>query len=181
MLKTMSLMLLAALALAACATLPGQDTSPDFAPDQPTRTETPLPPSGEAQDKPSRVELPEGAVLEFRRSGGFAGLNEVWTLYADGRLTKEDDDELDARPQEWQVAPEQVTALLEKIVSLGFFELPAGSEPGAAGVDRFAYSLTLSYNDMRHTASAAEGGVEVPEALWQAIPEVQAFLEAATK
>jgi len=179
--KTMSLITLAALLLSACATLPMQDTSPDEAPDQPQPAQTELPPSGEAQSKPSRVELPEGAVLEFRRSGGFAGLNEVWTLYADGRLTKAESDQPGASIQEWQTDPEQVTALLEKIVALGFFELPAGGEPVAVGVDRFAYSLTLGYNDMRHTVSAAEGAGDVPEPLWQAIAEVQAFLEATAQ
>ncbi|HSF82014.1 MAG TPA: hypothetical protein VLA49_12310 [Anaerolineales bacterium] len=177
--KAISLLTLTALFLAACATLTGQESSPGEAPDQPRpeQTEVPLPPSGEVQDKPSQVELPEGAVLEFRRSGGFAGLNEVWTLYADGRLTRAESDQPGAATQEWQVEAEQVAVLLEVIDGLGFFSLPSGDLSQAPGADRFSYSLTVNYQGSSRTISAAEGAKGASAALWQVISEVQGFVD----
>lgn len=180
--KAVVFIFIASLLLGACATLAAQEQeTPILESPKPAQSQPPPSPTSETQDKPEPAELPEGAVLVFQRSGGFAGVNEVWTLYADGRLTKSDHDQPEAEIQEWQVEPEEVKALLEKIDSLGFFSLPDSSGGEAAGVDRFSYSLAASYQGSSRTLSAAEGAKGVTEVYFQAISEVQRFLEVASK
>ena len=194
--KMIASCLIFSLLVSGCATLPAQQTAPAEAPEQPAQgtspgqapeqpeaaqTELPLPPESEPQDKPSPLELPEGVLLEFRRSGGFAGLDEVWRLYADGRLAKATSVQPDAPLQEWQADPEQVTALLETIVALDFFDLPPGGKPEIVGADLFSYSLAVNYNGFSRQVSAVEGAAGAPEALWQAVTAVQIFVDAVAK
>jgi hypothetical protein len=183
--KTIILFFLSALLLVACAKLPAQEgaTPVEENPDQPlpAQTETPLPSTGAGQDKPSPVELPEGAVLVFHRSGGIAGVNEIWTVYADGRVTLLEGNQPEASTQQWQVDPEQVVTLLEKLDSLGFFTLQISGGPGDACCDRFAYSLAVAYQENSRELSAVEGASRVPDGYWQAVSEVEAFLKAASQ
>ncbi len=180
--KALVCLFITALLLGACATLPAQEQgTPVEESSTPVHTQPPLPPTSGTQDKPEPAELPEGAVLVFQRSGGFAGVNEVWTLYADGRLTKSDHDQPEAEIQEWQVEPEEVMALLEKIDSLGFFSMQASVKPGEVCCDRFAYSLAASYHGTSRELSAVEGTAGIPEAYWQVISEVNTFLQSVAK
>ena len=73
-------------ALAGCATLPAEAPSPS---DTPAATETPAPTvtSAATATTPPKSELPAEAVIVYKRSGGIAGLDEMWTIYPDGNVT----------------------------------------------------------------------------------------------
>ena len=52
-------------------------------------------------------------VIIFQRSGGFAGVSEQWSIYATGKISKQNGEEL-------SVEPAKVTALLAAIQTAGF-------------------------------------------------------------
>jgi len=129
-------------------------------------TQAPVPVSGEPG------ELPQGAVIVLRRSGGFAGLDEEWTLYDDGTVTAKDG-------RQWQTSPEEVSTLLEGLEALGFFELEAAPSPVIPCCDRFSYELTAVAGERVHTAATYDGATDTPAGLWQAIEVVTEFLKQA--
>ena len=110
--------------LAACAPAAGVQS--------PASSPTPLPPAAAEPtaipstpaakpERPAPGDLPAGAVLRLQRSGGFAGSEDEWVLYADGRL--EQTTRQAAAPTILQVEPEAAAALLETLLRLGFFNL----------------------------------------------------------
>ena len=146
----LSLIIVAAVALSACAdlTVPGQGPQPypaegDMAPTRPAGDVTsPQPddsgapyPASEGPIVDDKTQLPEGVVIEFHRSGGFAGLDETWQVYTDGRITKSQAKNPEAI-SEYQVKAEQVQALLAEIDELGFFRMQASGSPGIVCCDQ---------------------------------------------
>jgi hypothetical protein len=115
-------------------------------------------------------ELPRGAVIVFRRSGGIAGLDEEWTLYADGRVVSKDG-------RQWQTSAEQVSGLLERLDALGFFDLEATTAPVVPCCDRFYYELAVIGNEQTNTVATYDGAPDTPPGVWQAIEAVTNFLD----
>jgi hypothetical protein len=162
--KVLMITLLGSLLLAACATLPAQEQSPTEAPVvvSPAPAETQVPPAaGKTPVDVGKGSLPEGVVIEFRRSGGIAGVNEDWFVYSDGRITQ--------GGNEWQVTPEQVQELLAKIETLGFFEMKGSYTELNTCCDRFTYELTVRSGDKVNRVSTIDAAPGAPAELWQVI------------
>ncbi|MBN1147242.1 MAG: hypothetical protein JXA78_08300 [Anaerolineales bacterium] len=140
----------------------------------PTATRQPPGESSEGQPGQSPVveNIPEGAVIVYRRSGGFAGLDEEWTIYADGRVTSKDG-------RQWQASPEQASDLIVQIEALGFFEIKADPIPLIPCCDRFYYELTMVSGEQAHTIATYDGAPATPPGLWQAMEAVIRFLDQA--
>ena len=160
--------------LVACGLPPGKsEISP------PPKTEalspTPVPPTPTsqlpevAQDE-SQVDMPPGAVIAYRQSGGFAGLDEEYTIYADGRVTAKDG-------SQWQTSPEGVSDLLNTIKSLGFFKIVAKPISMVPCCDRFSYELTVVTSELANSAATYDGASSTPPALSSSIQAVTNFLD----
>jgi len=111
----------------------------------------------------------EGIVVIFHQSGGFDGINQEWAIYADGRVVPKDG-------QNWQATPEQVAQLLKEIEDLGYFNLNRTSLPRDTCCDRFIYELTVTYGVKTQSLTTIDGDENAPQALWDAIQKVRAFL-----
>jgi hypothetical protein len=117
--------------------------------------------------------MPPGAVIVYRQSGGFAGLDEEWTIYADGRVIARDG-------SEWQSSPEQVSDLLYTIKSLGFFKLDAVPVSIVPCCDRFYYELSVVSGDLANSAATYDGAPTSPPGLSSSMQAVTNFLDRVT-
>lgn len=119
-----------------------------------------------AKGEPQR----EGAaVLVYRRTGGFAGVDESWTVYEDGRV-------VDAAGKEAAV---DVTALADVIAEArlsGFFDLQLAVDRKSVCADCFTYQLELSVGEQRNAVAFKDAQEDVPEAIWNLLASVQALV-----
>ena len=100
------------------------------------------------------------ARVVFKRSGGFAGLDEEWRLYADGRLT------LNGEPK-GNLTAEQTRQLVSQIEDMGFFELESSYLPLNTCCDRFSYALTVIMDDKSYTVRTMDGAEDTPAEFWE--------------
>jgi hypothetical protein len=172
--KKVTWVLLGTLILAACAS--GGVSGASALPTSPVSL--PLSPVGTpiGQSKPtggSAAEMPQGAVIVYRRSGGISGVSEEWVVYDDGRLTA-------ASGEEWRVAPEPVAQLVAGIEGLGFFGLEENYVPRDTCCDRFTYELTVRSAGRVHTVTALDATPDTPDEVWEALRAVGQFIAEAT-
>lgn len=180
--RTIILMMIIALVIGGCASLPATGLEN---PTAPAKEDVITPRDGEPGATPdesearifgSKIELPKGVLIAYRRSGGFAGVNEEWHIYEDGQITLASGAGASIENREWKAAPEQVGALVEKITDLGFFQLTENYMPFDTCCDRFSHELVVrsgSNINQVVTIDAAEG---VPPELWQILDEVRGLL-----
>jgi hypothetical protein len=114
------------------------------------------------------------AVIIYRRSGGFAGVHEQWTVCPDGQIVTADG-------REWQVTPEQVEQLLAEIEALGFFEMNNRYMPLDTCCDRFTYEITVRRGDTVKTITTIDAAPDTPPELWRVIDEISRLVLSADK
>lgn len=130
-------------------------------------------------DTTSENEIVEEAVVEdsgetavsFHRAGGFAGLDEQWLIYANGRVKAPDG-------SEQQVDVEAVQALLETITVNDFFGLEDSYIPEETCCDRITYEITVQMDGNVKTVQTIDGA-EQPEQLTQVLSAVNNLLFAS--
>lgn len=113
---------------------------------------------------------PNTAVV-FKRSGGLAGLNEQWTIFANGRV------ETNTATQP-QLSAEDVSQLLSSLATTGFFELDNTYLPEDTCCDRFLYEITAVQETTFHSVTTLENTPDMPEALQQSLRLIQNLLFA---
>lgn len=87
-------------------------------------------------------------IIRVERSGGFAGMTVQ---------SKIDTENLD---------PEERQNLIEQVQSSGFFETDIPTQRDQHGHDRFHYTITIEYHEMRRTVDLDES--EIPDD-WQSL------------
>ena len=135
-------------------------------------TETPLPspvPDSTSTTSPP-IEVQEEIVIVYKRSGGFAGLDEQYTVYLDGRITTNDG-------REWRVEAHEVDLLLKQIEKSGFFEMVADYLPADPCCDLFFYELSVHIGDQTNSVLTVDGAPRAPDQLWELLGFVQHFLD----
>lgn len=194
--KTRLLLLLLVIGLVLTACGPAQELESDVEPaltavseSEPIDTPTPLP--GPTNTKEStEIDIPEttpemdtaageeiaktealpaDVVLIFHRSGGFAGVDQEWIVYADGRIEMPDGSTK-------QVDSGQVTALLDTIQSAKFFDLSDSYVPLDTCCDRFTYSITVQMDGQTKTVQTIDDAPKQPEALSEVLSAVNTLL-----
>jgi hypothetical protein len=151
------------LALSVEATVASEPNSPIVTP-SPTES-----PDEAVQNKP--MAPLDSAIIIFRRSGGIAGVDELWKIYPDGRIEG-------PKNQQQQVEPTKVQALLEMIQSAGFFELDDSYLARNNCCDRFTYEVTVQVEDKIKTVTAGEASPAQPEQLTKVIGAINRLLIA---
>lgn len=113
--------------------------------------------------------LPAEVVLIFNRSGGFAGLDQQWVIYADGRIEQPDGQLL-------QVDSTQIQTLIDTIRAANFFDLSDSYIPLDNCCDRFTYAITVQLNGQRKTVSTTDDAPKQPEALAEVMNAIDLLL-----
>jgi hypothetical protein len=116
----------------------------------------------------------DNVAVIFHRSGGFAGMDEQWTIYRDGRITTNNG-------REAQITPEQVEQLLMDIETLGFFEMSDRYMPLNTCCDRFTYVITVRSDGKVNTVTTIDAASNVPQTLWQIIDAIGQLIIDASK
>ena len=120
-----------------------------------------------AQPESAEGSLPEDAVVIYGRSGGFAGLQQEWTIHPDGRVIL-------PNGSEKQADPAQAQAVFEAIQSANFRSLDAAYLPEQTCCDLFTYTITVQTGSDSQTITTMDGANE-PESLtavFQAIDDL---------
>ncbi len=112
------------------------------------------------------------ALIALHRSGGFAGVDEQWLIYADGRIEGPEG-------VQQQVEPEQVQALLETITTNEFFALDDSYVPLDSCCDRFSYELTVRLDNNQKTVRTVDDAPDQPQQLTQILNAVNVLLFAS--
>jgi hypothetical protein len=151
--------------LSACGGVAAQDDPSTQSPtEQATsgKEETPAPP-------PKGSDQLDGAVITFHLSGGLAGVDQTWTIYPDGRW-------VDPKGGEHTVDAAQVTALLDDIETLGFFDMKDSYGQFSQCNDCFTYTLTVSSGGKVKTITTKEGAKDTPPELVQILAKINALV-----
>jgi ribose/xylose/arabinose/galactoside ABC-type transport system permease subunit len=123
------------------------------------------------QDRAAEL-VNEGAVVVYERNGGPHCIDELYAIYADGRIVGDDGQ----NSLEKQVTPADVENLLAGIESLGWFTDEMYSTWHTPCGQCYGYYLTVSHNDQLKTVKGVDGGTDAPADYWQVISLVKGIV-----
>lgn len=133
----------------------------------PKRTPSRLPPVATVTPE---VTLDNSRLLIiFSRSGGLAGVDEEWRIYADGRIN-------DKLGQKLQVSATTVDRLWFSIRDSGFFAFAETYLPKDSCCDRFTYVITVRDGDNEHTVTTIDQAPSAPQELFDIIQSLNTLL-----
>ncbi|NLF14406.1 MAG: hypothetical protein GX597_21680 [Anaerolineaceae bacterium] len=140
-----------------------------------TRTATPK--ASACELRPFRQELAgemanSGAVVVYERNGGPRCIDEVYAIYADGRIVGDDGE----RKIEKQVTPADVEILLAGIRDLGWFTDEMYNTWHTPCGQCYGYYLTVTDQDRVKTVRGVDGGTDAPSDYWQVMSLVKAIV-----
>lgn len=119
----------------------------------------------------------KGPLLVYERSGGIAGVQQVYEIYADGHIVAKDDRQ--SANTTMRVDAESVKELVMAIERAGFFDLKESYLPLNKCCDRMTHRITI-YRDGKGKSVTTMDGVEnLPEALVQVQAALATFLQKA--
>jgi hypothetical protein len=131
----------------------------------------PLQEAAPAAEEPTLDLQIEGTpLLILRRSGGFAGQEDEWWLYGDGRIINHRDNQVQ------QVAAAEVTTLHQDMLNGGFFNLAPDYMPADPCCDRFTYEVTLIEGENRHTVVTMDDTESTPDLLRESLRRITTLL-----
>ena len=103
------------------------------------------------------------AVIVYERNGGTSCVDELYAIYADGRVTA---DYGDSNIKKSQVSETQVSTLLKQISGLGFFTPNFYTTHHTPCGACYHYSTTVTYEGQTKTVEAVDGGTDAPANYW---------------
>lgn len=124
--------------------------------------------SGETET-PTAQPQPDEPVIEFKRSGGFAGREETFLIYADGRVESNGQAGV-------QIDAAEVEAVLSHADAAGFFQLDESYLAQNPCCDRFTYQLTLRYGGQEHSVVTIDDADKPPAALQSTLEAVDTLI-----
>jgi ribose/xylose/arabinose/galactoside ABC-type transport system permease subunit len=133
-------------------------------------TNTPPPTSAACQLKPFRQDqaaalMKDGAVIAYERNGGSTCIDELYSIYPDGRIVGDDG----TTKIEKQVNPADVEKLLSDISAKGWFTEEMYSTSHVPCGQCFTYYLTIAYQGEEKTVQAVDGGTDAPADYWRVV------------
>ena len=112
-------------------------------------------------------------VIEYQRSGGYAGVDENFSIFLHGQIV------LNGNPN-GQAEVQEIDELLQQIETLGFYDLAPKYVPKDTCCDRFFYQLKVTNGIKDNTVSAVDGAPSAPAQLWEMLKLVKHFVETET-
>ncbi|PJC22738.1 hypothetical protein COV28_02930 [candidate division WWE3 bacterium CG10_big_fil_rev_8_21_14_0_10_48_23] len=126
----------------------------------------------------NKTRAPEERVLviNYQKSGGFAGVDERWLIYDNGLIEGRDLTTGD-RGRAWtgNIGAQAVADLLKLIEKEGFFSFEERYFPQNLCCDRFTYRIVV-FGEGKGTAVTVMDGADAPEGLWRIIGEINTII-----
>ncbi len=122
---------------------------------------------------PSAPTKSEGVLIIFERSGGIAGIHEIWRFYGDGRVIREE--RIRGTPFVARLPAENIERVARHLIETGFLELADEYMPTNPCCDLFTYRLTLVYEGKTKTVTTMDFA-EQPRALVEALRVVNELI-----
>jgi hypothetical protein len=113
-----------------------------------------------------------GAMIVYERSGGMDCVDDVWSIYPDGRIVGVSG----SKQATGTMTAQEASAMLADIEALGFFKLP--STKHTACRECFTYHITVKSGDQVKTVAAVDGGTDTPTDYWQIYAKIKKVLPA---
>jgi hypothetical protein len=131
---------------------------------EPTPTEViTLPQEGESTGTtgtiPEDVVFPENSVIIFTQTGGFAGFDNTWVFYEDGRVTLNGQEKT-------PLGQERLNTLISSLEAQNFFETNQIAKEEFC-CDFFSYTLAVRTETNQNYISFSEGDPNLPDNIWQ--------------
>jgi glucose/arabinose dehydrogenase len=117
------------------------------------------------------AQAPDQAVIVFKRGGGFAGVDEEWTIKVDGTVESKDG-------KVASVAPEQVAAVLAEVKAMGFFDMAEAYGQKDTCNDCFTYEVTVTMGGQTKTVSTHDAAKDAPAELGQILNAIMTLVGA---
>jgi hypothetical protein len=118
------------------------------------------------------------AVIVYERNGGTSCVDQVYAVYADGRVMA---DFGGGSVENTQIPTSQVDATLTDIDGHGWFSDNFYTTHHTLCAACFQYSITVKYKGQSKTVGAVDGGVDVYPAYWLITSELAGILPKATQ
>lgn len=103
-----------------------------------------------------------GAVIVYERNGGSNCVDELYAIYADGRITGDDG----TQKLEAQISADQVASLLSDIDGLGWFTDDMYSTNHTPCGQCYTYFTSVTLQGKQKTVEAVDGGTDAPAKYW---------------
>jgi galactofuranose transport system permease protein len=113
------------------------------------------------QDKAVSL-IKEGAVITYERNGGAACIDELYAVYADGRITGDNG----TQQVEKQITPAEVDDLLKFIGDNGWFTDNMYSSSHLPCRVCYTYYTSVVSQGQTKTVQAVDGGTDAPAEYW---------------
>ena len=139
----------------------------------PTATQLPataLPPAPAGPDVTplqAQLDLPAGTVIALRQTGGFAGVDNLYIYYEDGRIDTPAGEQV-------TVTAEDMAAQLATLDAAGFFEM---TQPKSKPIccDHFTYTLYARDGDRENVITVSGGDPDLAPELLEIILALQSL------
>lgn len=116
--------------------------------------------------------LQAGAVIAYERNGGPECIDEVYGIYADGRIVGDDG----LTKIEKQATPAEVEALLAGIRDYGWFTDEMYNTWHTPCGQCYGYYVTVADNGQEKTVKGVDGGTDAPADYWQVVSLVKGIV-----
>jgi len=113
-----------------------------------------------------------GAVIAYERNGGSGCVDELYAIYADGRIVADNG----TQTVEKKASPTDIQALLGSINDLRWFTDNMYSTSETQCGQCFTYYTAVSYAGQVKTVKAVDGGTAVPANYWLVTAKLSAIL-----
>ena len=121
-------------------------------------------------ENPSSTKQDNTQILfRFERSGGFAGINERWTLFEDGNF-------ISAAGEALAFAPEEIINLIDLISSLDFNKPQTPPRPFDSCADCFRYKLVVIKEGAEYEFIWSDGDGAVQEGLINILTSINTLI-----
>ncbi len=158
------------LSLAACSPavtpLPSP-TLPPFATRIPSPVESPL-----QSPLPTASSQSESAFLVYHRTGGLQGVNDTWTVAADGQVSYQGQRPISAK----QLDSAQMAELAAAVRSANFMSLEDSYVPENNCCDRYTHEITVSVAGQTKTVRTIDASPTEPASLTALIQTLNQLL-----
>jgi hypothetical protein len=121
----------------------------------------------------NQLQLPRGAFIAFRQSGGLRFSMREVIVYSDGRVTYRQQGKLSEATGTREISQEAVAELQAVLDQSGFFDLPASI--GRSSPDGYAYEILARARRKTKQVEAFTGSV--PVALQPMIRQLQKLMQ----
>ena len=107
-------------------------------------------------------------VIRAHRTGGLAGVDEVWTIYGDGRVVYSGR----GTGQSKQLSADEMAALTVTLRA-NFAALDESYNPKNTCCDRFVYEITITLDGQTKAVHTVDGAPNEPPALTKTLAALQ--------